>query len=175
MSDMDRELDRLSRELRDEALPESALEAVRSGVRTQIATGKRRRMAWMGLGLAAAAAALWFAAIVVREPPLARLPVVAARTPVVPEAEFQRAVAAARSHLSGGVSGRQREDARTLRAEAGSYRAARSSTGVAAIRSVRKASPATEPKTGDTQFIQMVTDDPNVVILWALNSKGEIR
>jgi hypothetical protein len=26
-----------------------------------------------------------------------------------------------------------------------------------------------------TQFMRIITDDPNVVILWAMNSKGETR
>jgi hypothetical protein len=173
MSGMDRELDRLLRELRDEALPESALEATRVGVRARIAAGRRRRAVAPWLALAAtAAAALWFTVIVVREPLPARLPVVAFRTPAVPEAEFQRGVSDARSRLSGGSA---RGNSAMLRAGVESYRSVRRSRSVASNRSAGQDRTAKEPEAEETQFIRMVTDDPNVVILWALNSKGETR
>ena len=92
MSDLDRELDRLLREMRDEEVPEWALEAARSGTRARIAAGGRRRAAWTWLSLAAVAAMLWLTVAVFRERPVAQLPVVALRTPRVPEAEFQRGV-----------------------------------------------------------------------------------
>ena len=176
MSDMDRELDRLFREMRDEALPEGVLEAARSGARARIAAGKRQRSVWTWLSLAAAAAALWFAVIFIREPQLARLPVVALRTPAVPEAEFQRGVAGlAHSRVAGGSPGQERGDAGMLRADASVRHAPLRNPAVAGSGSAREAPPTAEPKTGETQFIRMMTDDPNVVILWALNSKGETR
>ncbi|HEY3441459.1 MAG TPA: hypothetical protein VGK29_11930 [Paludibaculum sp.] len=37
---------------------------------------------------------------------------------------------------------------------------------------VRRVQPAT-PRSEETQFARILTDDPNIVILWALNTEGE--
>ncbi len=160
MSEMDRELDRLLRDLRDEELPESALAATRLAVHTGIAAGKRRRAAWTWLSLAAAAAAVvWFAAVVVRVRPVERLPVIALRAPQVPEAEFERGVGVGGTKVPRGLKSAPQ------RAAGLKFRAALEG------RPIGRGDLGTEK----TEFIRMMTDDPNVVILWALNSKGETR
>ncbi len=159
MSDMDRELDRLLTDLRDEELPESALAATRSGVHARIRAGKRQRAAWTWVSLAAAAAVVWFAAVVVRVRPVEQLPVVALRAPQVPEAEFQRGVDVGGPKVPRGLkSAPQRAAGLKLRAALKGRPIERGDLG-----------------TEKTEFIRIMTDDPNVVILWALNSKGETR
>lgn len=181
MSDMDRELDRLLRGMRDEALPEIALDSVRSGVRARITAGQRRRTAWTWLSVAAVAAGLWFAVVVIRAPRLARLAVIALPTPGIPEAEFQRGVAGLvrprqiDSPSRASRSGRQRAVSGILRVDAKGNPDLRRSTAVASGRRTKESPPAADPNTGETQFIHIVTDDPDIVILWALNSKGDTR
>lgn len=164
MSEMDRELDRLLTELRDEELPESALASVRSGVRERMRSGKRRRVWTAWLSLAAAAAVTWVAVAIPWR--LATLPLSA---PLAPEVA---SVALARASVP-------REEARLKPGrslKAAPPRAA--SLRYAAVGKVRRNpdAPLPEPpREKQTQFIRMMTDDPNVVILWALNSKGETR
>jgi|GEM_PF-1815385 len=203
MSVPDHELDRLLRELRDEALPESALASVRAGVRREITARKRRRAVAPWLALAAAAAAVWFAAVVMRAALPVRPPVVAVRTPAAPPLAFQQSAArragapaaaerAGQRKAAGNVragtatpaaeSGALRaratgpdNESERLRAIAGLRRTERNERSIAASRRVREDASTAAPSTGETQFIHLMTDDPNVVILWALNTKGETR
>lgn len=161
MSDMDRELDRLLTKLRDEELPESALAFVRSGVRERMRSGKRRRVWTAWLSLAAAAAVAWAAVALPWK--LATLPLSAPRAPEVASVALARPSA-------------PREEARPKPGrslKAAPPRAA--SLRYAAVRRNPDAPLPEPPQEEQTQFIRMMTDDPNVVILWAMNSKGETR
>jgi len=145
------ELDLLLGEMRDEELPAGALAGVRARVRERLHA--RRRLwvaAWICAPAALAVAAL---AIAVFSPNILRPvrgPELARRTPGVPEIALQRFPAPAI----------HREITTKSRATRGEN---------AVI--PRSGEPAVER----TEFIKIYTDDPDVVILWAMNSKGETR
>lgn len=158
MNDLDRELAETLAALRDEALPESALAAVRSGVRAQIEAGRRRRVWTAWVSLAAAAAVAWAALVIPWT--AATLDLAAPRSPEVDSMALARPT-------------RQFEEAR-LKPGSG-LKAAPRRAAMEKVRKDRNHPIAEPPREEQTQFIRIITDDPNVVILWALNSKGETR
>jgi hypothetical protein len=156
------ELDLLLREMREEELPAGALAAVRAGVRERIRSRRRLWFAvWLWAPAAVAVAALAIAVFVPSVLRPMRGPEVARRGPSVPEFAFERAVPPAIHRKNTAIS-----------PLAHGERAAKS-------RPVHGEN-AVMPRSGEatverTEFIKMYTDDPNVVILWAMNSKGETR
>ncbi len=163
MNDLDRELAQALAALRDEALPESALAAVRSGVRAQIEAGRRKRVWTAWFSLAAAAAAAWAAAVIPWT--AATLNLAAPRAPEVNSMALARPSAPREEpRLKPGSSLK----AAPPRGAAPRYLA------MGKARNAEKPVPP-EPREGQTQFMRIITDDPNVVILWAMNSKGETR
>ncbi len=152
MSDLDRELSEALAALRDEALPESALASVRAGVRERIEAGRRSRVWSTRLSLATAAAAVWLAVAI---------PWTAATLPL----KSPRAPEVASIALSRPVVQPVQDDSKLKPAHAR----------VEQARATVKSSPPAPPREERTQFMRIITDDPNVVILWAMNSKGETR
>jgi hypothetical protein len=169
----DGELDLLLREMCEEELPAGALAAVRAGVRTRI---RSRRRLWLAAWLwAPAAVAMAVLAIAVFVPSVLRPvrgPEVARRSPAVPEIAFQRADPPAIHRKNTVVSPRAHRENTMISPLAHGENTAKS-------RSVHGKN-AVMPRSGEaaterTEFIKMYTDDPDVVILWAMNSKGETR
>ena len=152
MNNLDRELDVALASLRDEALPESALASVRVGVRSRIEDGRRRRVWTVWLSLAAAAALVWMTVSIPWS--LATLPLKTARAPEVASIALERPVLKpARGHSK-------------LRPVPAPIEQVRTTLG--------DPLPA-PPREEQTQFMRIITDDPNVVILWAMDFKGETR
>jgi hypothetical protein len=169
----DRELDLLLREMRDEELPAGALVAVRAGVRARIHA--RRRLwvaAWLWAPAALAVAALAIAVFVPNILRPMRGPELARRTPGVPEIAFQRFPAPANHRKNTVVSPANHRENTVISPWAHREITAksRSTHGENAV-IPRSGEPAVER----TEFIKIYTDDPDVVILWAMNSKGETR
>ncbi|MGD0580533.1 MAG: hypothetical protein ABSC08_16600 [Bryobacteraceae bacterium] len=157
----DSELDLLLREMREEELPAGALAAVRAGVRERIHARRRWWFAaWFWAPAAVAVAALVVAVFVPRVRPVHGLEV-ALRSPAVPEFAFRRAAAPAMKRENAGVS---------PHAHRGNSAKPRSAQGENKVMAR-----SGEPQEERTEFIKMYTDDPDVVILWAMNSKGETR
>lgn len=153
MSWTDDDLDLALRDLKDEDLPLGATEAVRARVLSEISKPARRRWGWWVLAPVAAAALVLVAVIPFSTKPVAPQPLVA-RAPAGPALEARRPV--------------------TTPAPAAKSALAR------AAKAQPKAEPAaiTQPvpaAPGETQFVKLITDDPDVVILWAMNSKGAER
>lgn len=164
MSDLDRELDAALAHLRDEPLPESALASVRAGVYERIQAGRRKRVFMAWLSLAAAAAVAWIAIAIPWTQ--ATLQLASPHAPQVDSMALARPVPLTeKARLKPGRS-----------LKAAPPRGA--SPQLAALEKVRKerSIPPPEPaREEQTQFMRIITDDPNVVILWAMNSKGETR
>lgn len=164
MNDLDRELDAVLAALHDEDLPESALASVRAGVRERIQAGHRKRIWTAWLSLAAAAAV---ACVVVAIPwTVSTLPLASPRAPQVDSMALARP-----STL--------REEARfkpgrSLKAAPPRAASSRSMV-LEKVREERENAPPELAREEQTQFMRIITDDPNVVILWAMNSKGETR
>jgi hypothetical protein len=173
MNDLDRELDAALARLRDEALPESALALVRAGVREQIEGGRRKRIWTAWLSLAAAAAVAWIALAIPWTASTLRL-----ASPRAPEVA-SIALARPASPMTAGSSGAVRQEARlkpgrSLKAAPPRGALSRSAA-LEKVRSEGRATPPEPAREEQTQFMRIITDDPNVVILWAMNSKGETR
>jgi hypothetical protein len=161
VNDLDRELDAALAALRDEALPESALASVRVGVRKRIQAGRKKRVWTAWLSLAAAAAAVWVA---VSAPwSVAMLPLAAPRSPEVASIALKRP-----------AIGSKRGSA-TVSLNAAAREAMPRTAAIKRVRRDRNIRPPEPPREERTQFMRIITDDPNVVILWAMNSKGETR
>ena len=164
MNDLDRELDAALAALRDEALPESALASVRAGVRQRIQAGRRKRVWTAWLSLTAAAAAAWIAIAIPWT--AATLPLASPRTPQVDSMALARPLPLrAEARLKPG---------RSLKAAPPRDASSRSMV-LEKVRGGRHTTPSEPAREEQTQFIRIITDDPNVVILWAMNSKGETR
>jgi hypothetical protein len=165
MNDLDRELDAALASMRDEALPESAFTAVRAAVREQIEAGRRKRVWTAWLSLAAAAAAVAWIAIAIPWT-AATLRLASPRAPQVDSIALARPSAVRQeARLKPG---------RSLKAAPPRVASSRS-TALEKVRSGRQA-PSSEPaREEQTQFMRIITDDPNVVILWAMNSKGDTQ
>jgi hypothetical protein len=169
----DGELDLLLREMCEEELPAGALAAVRAGVRTRI---RARRRWWLAAWLwAPAAVAVAVLAIAVFVPSVLRPvrgPEVARRTPSVPEFAFERVVPPAIHHKNTVIPPRAHRENTMISPLAHGESAAKSrfAHGVNVV--MPRSGEAAEER---TEFIKMYTDDPDVVILWAMNSKGETR
>lgn len=161
MSDLDRELDAMLAALRDEALPESALASVRDGVVARIRAGRRKRAWTAWLSLAAAAAVVWVAVAIPWT--AATLPLKTPRTPEV------ASIALARPS-TGSKQGSARTSVDVAASRNGSIPAA-----IEKVRGRVYHPPEEAPHAERTQFMRIITDDPNVVILWAMNSEGETR
>jgi hypothetical protein len=169
----DSELDLLLREMREEEIPAGALAGVRAGVRTRIRA--RRRLwfaAWLWTPAAVAMAALALAVFVPSVLRPERGPEVALRAPSVPEIAFQRAVPPANYRKNTAISPRTHRENTVISplAHGESTAKTRSTHGENTV-IPRSGEAATER----TEFIKIYTDDPDVVILWAMNSKGETR
>jgi hypothetical protein len=164
VNDLDRELDAALACLRDEAMPDSALASVRAGVRERIQAGRRQRVWTAWLSLAAAAAVAWIAIAIPWTS--ATLPLAAPRAPEVASIALAR------------PSTLREEDrlkpGRSLKA-APPRDASSRSMALEKVRGGRHTTPSEPAREEQTQFIRIITDDPNVVILWAMNSKGETR
>lgn len=161
MNDLDRELAAALAALRDEVLPESALASVRAGVQARIQSGRRKRVWTAWLSLAAAAAVVWVAVSIPWS--VATLPRIEPRAPAVASIAFARPA----------IGSKPGSAKVTLNAAARG-----TALHTAVIEKVRKDGknpPPQPPQQEQTQFIRIITDDPNVVILWAMNSKGETR
>ncbi|MBN9659043.1 MAG: hypothetical protein J0H49_12740 [Acidobacteria bacterium] len=145
----DDDLDLALRDLKDEELPLGAAEAVRARVLSEISKPSRRRWWWWALAPVLATALVLVAVIPFDRKPLEPPPLIA-RAPAAPKLDVRPPVPAWRQ---------------------------------AAARPVRhqpKAEPAAPAQPvlttpGETQFVKLITDDPDVVILWAMNSKGAER
>jgi hypothetical protein len=164
MNDLDRELDAALAGMREEAMPESALALVRVGVHARIQAGRRKRVWTAWLSLAAAAAVAWIAIAIPWT--AAKLPLASPRAPGVASIALARPLPL-------------REEARlkpgrSLKA-APPRGASSGSTALEKVRGGRHATPPEPAREEQTQFMRIITDDPNVVILWAMNSKGETR
>jgi len=168
VNDLDRELDAALAALRDETLPESALALVRAGVRAgvreRIQAGRRKRVWTTWLSLAAAAAVAWVA--IATPWTLATLPLAAPRAPEVASIALARPFTLPEeARLKPG---------RTLKAAPPRGASSRSTVNEKARRERGTSLPG-PAREEQTQFMRIITDDPNVVILWAMNSKGETR
>lgn len=164
MNDLDRELDAALAGLREEALPESALALVRAGVRERIQAGRRQRIWTALLSLAAAAAVAWIAIAIPWT--AATLPLTSPRAPQV-------------DSIALALPSTLREEARlrpgrSLKA-APPRSASSRSMALEEVRGRRHTTPSEPAREEQTQFMRIITDDPDVVILWAMNSKGETR
>jgi len=158
----DSELDLLLREMREEELPAGALTAVRTGVRERLHSRRRLWLAaWLWTPAAVAVAVLAIAVFVPSALRPVRGPEVALRGPVVPEFAFERAIPPAIHRKNNAIS---------PRAHGENIAKLRSAHGENAV--IARSGEAAEER---TEFIRMYTDDPDVVILWAMNSKGETR
>jgi hypothetical protein len=178
MNDLDRELDAALAALRDEALPERALASVRAGAQARIRSGQRRRVWTAWLSLAAAAAVAWIAIAIPWS--LATLPRTTSRTPEVASIALARPASPLTSG-SGGIAGpsvmqqeARLEPGRSLKA-APPREASSRHPRPELVRKKLDTSLFGPPREEQTQFMRIITDDPNVVILWAMNSKGETR
>jgi hypothetical protein len=160
MNDLDRELAAALAALRDEVLPEGALASVRTGVHARIQSGRRKRVwtAWLSL---AAAAAVWMAVGIPWT--LATLPL---KTPQAPDVA---SIALARP-MSGSKQGIAK-----MGFDAAPHRTMPRSAAIEKVRRDGKQPPPEPAREEQTQFMRIITDDPNVVILWAMNSKGDTR
>jgi hypothetical protein len=177
VNDLDRELDAALAALREQALPESALALVRAGVRAgvreRIQAGRRKRIWTVWFSLAAAAAAAWIAIAIPWT--LATLPLASPRAPEVASIALARPASPMTAGSSGAVQQEARlKPGRSLKAAPPRWASSRS-TALEKVRSERRATPPEPAREEQTQFIRIITDDPNVVILWAMNSKGETR
>ena len=171
----DSELDQLLRSMRDEELPAASLAAVRTGVRERL---RARRRFWFAapagakIWAPAAVAALAGLAFVVGVPQLrpVRGPEVARRAPAVPEMVFRRGAASV-VHCDNTVKSpvAHREDA-AISALARGKKAVKPPF---AHGEVTVTAHSVTPPEERTEFVKIFTDDPDVVILWALNTKGE--
>lgn len=164
MNDLDRELDAALTALRDDGLTESDLASVRAGVRERIQAGHRKRAWTAWLSLAAAAAVGWIAIAIpwtVSTLPLA--------SPGVPQVDSMALVRPSTSPEEARLKPGRSVQAAPLRA------ASSPPMVLEKVRRGRQVAPPEPAREEQTQFIRIITDDPNVVILWALNSKGETR
>ncbi|MGO9241303.1 MAG: hypothetical protein ACLQBJ_10880 [Bryobacteraceae bacterium] len=155
----DSELDRLLQALHSEELPAAALAEVRAGVREKLARRRMRFAAWLWAPAGVAVAAL---ALIVLTPAFRPAPAlkVAVRAPAGPGIEMLRKAPAVPLENAAIAPRASRGNSVKTRPGDGENRAlARSG----------------EPQQERTEFIKMYTDDPDVVILWAMNSKGETR
>lgn len=157
----DGELDLLLREMRDEELPAAALAAVRAGVRERLHARRLWFAAWLWAPAAVAVAALAIAVFVPRVLGPVRGPEVARRAPSVPEIAFQRIPPPAIHRRNTVISPANHYEITAKSRSPHGENAVIPRSGEAAVER--------------TEFIKMYTDDPNVVILWAMNSKGETR
>lgn len=161
MNDLDRELAAALAALRDEVLPESALASVRAGVHAQIQSARRKHvwMAW--LSLAAAAAVVWTAVAIPWT--LATLPRIVPRAPEVASIAFARPAI------------EPKQSSARVSFDSAPHRTVPQTAPIKPVRERWKNPPLERPREEQTQFMRIITDDPNVVILWAMNSKGETR
>lgn len=170
----DSELDLLLGEMRDEELPAGALAAVRARVQDKLLQRRRRiRLAawlWAPAGVAVAALAL-----IVLTPGFrpAQVLKVAVRTPAGPGIEMLRKAPGRVVEARAG-GGRKAGNRGSAPARAETTAGNRQGAGP---RRDGEALPArSEHAAGErTEFLKIYTDDPGVVILWAMNSKGETR
>ncbi|MGC4051231.1 MAG: hypothetical protein QM757_17865 [Paludibaculum sp.] len=147
------DLDLALRELKDEELPLGATEAVRARVLSEISKPARRRR-WLWALVPVAVAALVLVAVIPFDTkPMAPPPLIA-KTPAAPELAILVAV-----HKPAPVL--KTATARTTSTQP------KAETGVPVQ--------TMQPAPGETQFVKLMTDDPDVVILWAMNSKGAER
>jgi hypothetical protein len=170
----DAELDLLLRELRDEELPAAALAGVRAGVRARLHS--RRRLwvpawLWAPAALALAALALFVLTPAFRPAPALK---VAVRTPPGPGIDRTPRLP---TRAADARMGSARAPAMPLESAAIAPRArfgnsVRTRPGDSENRALAR---SVEPQEEKTEFIKMYTDDPDVVILWAMDSKGETR
>ena len=167
----DGELDRLLQTLHTQEPPPGALAAVRARVQAKLAARRRMRFLfwlWAPAAVVVTALALFVLTPVFLPAPALRL---VARVPAGPGVELlqpsstpvvenRRGVAKSASRHPLGSRNRPTDAGKApgrLREDTEKVLSARS-----------------EPASGErTEFVRMFTDDPNVVILWALNTKGE--
>ena len=178
MNDLDRELDAALAGLRDEALPESALALVRAGVQARIQAGRRKRVWTAWLSLAAAAAVAWIAIAIPWTASTLRL--ASPRAPGVDSIALARPASSTTAEPGGAARASVVQPEARLKPgsslKAAPPRAASSrSMALERVRKERSLPPPEPPREEQTQFMRIITDDPNVVILWAMNSKGETR
>jgi len=169
----DGELDLLLREMREEELPAGALAAVRAGVRTRIRSRRRLWLAaWLWVPAAVAVAVLAIAVFVPSVLRPVRGPEVARRSPAVPKIAFQRFPVPAihRKNTVISPANHRENTVKSPWAHREITAKSRSTHGVNVV--MPRSGEAAEER---TEFIKMYTDDPDVVILWAMNSKGETR
>jgi hypothetical protein len=139
----DRELDALFAGMREEPWPEERLLAWREKVRVR---RDRRRFVWFWLLPAPALAAAVLLFVMMRPQPAIVPPAALAKAPAAPALPLPAA--------------REKPVLRTGRSAS---RAA----------GPPKTMLAQAAKRGETQFVRIMTDDPDVVILWAVNGNGE--
>ncbi|MGJ5820901.1 hypothetical protein [Paludibaculum fermentans] len=151
MSWTDDDLDLALRDLKDEELPLGAAEAVRARVLAEV--GKPARRKWWLWALAPAAAAALVLAVVIpfESKPVAPPPLIA-KAPAPPKLDPRPATIPAPPV--------KRVMARAAKAQP---------------RTTPAAAQPVPAAPGETQFVKLITDDPDVVILWAMNSKGAER
>ncbi len=151
MSWTDDDLDFALRDLKEDELPLGATEAVRARVLSEVSKPARRRRWLWALAPVAAAALVLVAVLPFDTKPVAPPPLVA-KAPAAPKLDSQPPVVAPTPAVMARASQAQ------LKPEP------------AAGAQPVPAAP------GDTQFVKLMTDDPDVVILWAMNSsKGAER
>lgn len=145
----DNELDRLFREVREEEWPVERLPEWRDKVRTRVDRRRLRRWYWIPVPALAAAAI----AVVLLRPTPVQPPASMARTPEVAATAWKRAPRLASDPPVQSVNLRK---PRPRVAPAPKPQLARAT-----------------PEPGQTEFIRIMTDDPDVVILWAVNGDGK--
>lgn len=146
----DRELDALFAEMRDEPWPAERLVAWREKVRKRRA---RRRVVWFWLLPAPVLAAAVLLFVMMRPQPA-----------IVPPAALAKAPAAlAKAPAAPAMPLPAVERKPVMRIAPAATRAA----------SPPKTMLARAATRGETQFVHIMTDDPDVVILWAVNGNGE--
>ncbi|QOY91739.1 hypothetical protein [Paludibaculum fermentans] len=146
MSWSDDDLDFALRDLKDAELPLGATAAVRARVLAEVSKSARRSR-WVWALAPVAAAALVLLAVVPFD-----------TKPVAPPPLLAKAPAAPR------LNSRPPVDAPAVMAKASKTQ----------LKPAAGAQPVPAAP-GDTQFVKLITDDPDVVILWAMNSKGAER
>jgi len=192
-ADLRLELDEL-RETHREPLAPEHYAAVRGRVLAELAKSTRQRpawaWAWTAAVLAAAAAGAWVVSLVMGPGvlPVPVLPRVVATTPTV-ERPVQRQPGSNRSAGNDAAEAgkKSRDDSRLSRLDSRRHGAGVIPSGGpveeavlsgADVQAVAHASPPAPPAaTDDSQvrMVQLVTDDPNVVIYWLFENTGEER
>ncbi|WP_321476214.1 hypothetical protein [uncultured Paludibaculum sp.] len=154
MSWTDDDLDLALRDLKEEELPLGATEAVRARVLSEVSKPARHRW-WLWALAPVAAAALVLVAVVPFDTKPAPRPPLVAKVPAGPKLESRPPVTTPAPAVKAVMA-----------------RAAKAQPKVDPVASARPEQPASS---GETQFVKLMTDDPDVVILWAMNSKGAER